>query len=218
MTNIYCLSGLGADERIFKNLAIDQANLIFLKWAPFSEDDDIPSYARKMAVLIPEVNPIILGLSFGGMVATEIALQMSVRQVFLISSAKGKQELGPMNWGLRFLISNNLIPYKLLKQPNQILFNRFGATTGEEKNILSEIVRDTDPRFLRWAFKAILRWQNTTIPPNLVQIHGTADKLIEPAQIHPHHWIDQGTHMMAYNRAKEINALIARHLHDINVA
>jgi pimeloyl-ACP methyl ester carboxylesterase len=212
MTNIYCISGLGADERIFKKLNIRGARLIYLPWVAFDKHDELPCYAQKMAAQIPEQNPVILGLSFGGMLATEIAKQQPTRKVFLVSSIKGRHEMPPVNGALRYLIEHDLIPYGLFKKPNKILFDRFGADTEEEKAMIAAIMKDTDPAFLGWAFKAILGWQNTTVPPGIIHIHGTADRILQPAFIDATYWLSCGTHMMVYDRADEVSALISNHL------
>ena len=212
MENIYCLSGLGADERIFKNLQISGANLIFLPWVAYDKHDEMSCYAQKMAAQIPEDNPTILGLSFGGMLATEIANQRKTKRVFLISSAKEKRELPEVNNTLKFLVKRNLLPYGLFKQPNKLLYSQFGADTEEEKKLLASIMEDTKSGFLSWAFKAILEWQNTTVPDNIIHIHGTDDKIIMPAYVDANYWIKEGSHMMIYNKASDINSIIGKHL------
>lgn len=212
MENIYCLSGLGADERIFKNLQIEGAKLIFLPWVPFDKYDEMSCYAQKMAAQIPEENPTILGLSFGGMLATEIANLRPTKRVFLISSAKGKRELPEVNNTLKFLVKKNLLPYGLFKQPNKLLYSQFGANTEEEKKVLASIMEDTKSDFLSWAFKVILEWQNATVPDNIIHIHGTEDKIIMPAYVDAHYWIKDGSHMMIYNKAADISAILEKHL------
>jgi pimeloyl-ACP methyl ester carboxylesterase len=212
MENIYCLSGLGADERIFKNLRIKGANLIFLPWVPYDKHDEMNCYAQKMAAQIPEKNPTILGLSFGGMLATEIANLQPTKRLFLISSAKSKSELPEVNNTLEFLVKRRLLPYGLFKQPNKILYSQFGATTEDEKKLLADIMEDTDSGFLGWAFKAILEWQSTKIPGNIIHLHGTDDKIIMPAFVDANYWIREGSHMMVYNKAEDISSIIDQHL------
>ena len=46
----------------------------------------------------------------------------------------------------------------------------------------------------------------------LVHIHGTADQILPPETIHEAHWIKGGEHIMIYNRADEVSALINEHL------
>ena len=74
MTTIHCISGLGADQRIFQKLQIPGAVLKPVPWPDFDKYDELACYAQKVAALIPEgPDEVILGLSFGGMLASEIA-------------------------------------------------------------------------------------------------------------------------------------------------
>lgn len=213
MKKIHCISGLGADERIFKNLSIPGVELVHVPWAPFDRHDELPCYAQKMSAQIKEKNPTIIGLSFGGMLSMEIAKLRQVDKIFAISTAKTKGELVQGTGGfLKFLILHEVIPASMFTAPNFVIANRFGAKTGKEKRLLADILMDTDPYFVKWAMKALLLWQNDVVPKQAIHIHGTADKIILPINIKPDHWIEGGTHMMVYNRADEINKIIAAHL------
>ena len=75
--NIYCISGLGADEKAFDRLKVNGYSLHHLKWIPPLANENLSSYARRKLNDIKENNPIILGLSFGGMIAIEMAKQIS---------------------------------------------------------------------------------------------------------------------------------------------
>ncbi len=210
MRTIYCISGLGADERIFKHLQIKNTVLKHLSWVDFDENETMETYAMKMAEQIAEKTPIILGLSFGGMLAVEIAKQKELTHTFLISSAKGKNELPDMSDILVFMIKSGIVPYSLFKQPNKILYQRFGATRQDEKEVLNAILKDTKTSYLRNAFRVILNWENTTIPNNITHIHGTHDRILQAEFITPDYWIKDGTHMMVWNRANEVAGIIEK--------
>jgi hypothetical protein len=211
--NIYCISGLGADERIFKRLSVKGANLVHVPWVPFDKHDEIPCYAQKMSSQIREKDPIVLGLSFGGMLAVEIGKIRHLDRVFAISTAKTKDELVQGTGGfLSLLIKYDVIPAPLYTMPNTFLLQRFGAKTAEEKKLLTDILYDTDPWFVKWAMRALLEWKSETFKENVFHIHGTADKIIMPGSIKPDFWIEGGTHMMIYNRAEEIGKIISENL------
>lgn len=212
MTNIYCISGLGADQRVFTKLSIPGAVLQPVHWVPFDKHDEIPCYAQKMSATIKEENPIILGLSFGGMIAAEIAKMRPVRQVFLVSSAKDRTELPPVSNLVKFLAHTHLLPVFIMKFPSSQIYERFGVETIEEKALLMDILKKTDNSFSQWAARAIIDWQSTTHTDNIIHIHGTADRMIPPELVRPTHWVQGGTHFMIYRRAAEVSALIAQHL------
>lgn len=212
MTNIYCISGLGADQRAFGKLSIPGAVLKPVDWVAFDKHDGISCYAQKMAATIPEDNPTILGLSFGGMVAAEIAKIRPVKQVFLVSSAKDATELPPVSNLVKFLAHARLLPVFIMKIPSNQVYNRFGVETEEEKALLMDILKKTDNSFSSWAARAMIDWHCTAHADNIIHIHGTADQMIVPQHIHPTHWVEGGTHFMIYRRADEVSRLIAQHL------
>jgi pimeloyl-ACP methyl ester carboxylesterase len=212
MQKIYCLSGLGADHRIFQNLDLPGYELVFVPWAGYEQRDDLQQYARKMSAQIEEEAPILTGVSFGGMLAAEIARIRPVKKVIVISSAKNASELPPANFFLRFLVRNGLIPVSLGKVPSRQIYDRFGVTTDVEKALLMSILQKTDNGFTKWALKAMLEWSTRDHMPHLFQLHGTVDKIISPQYIQPDHWIEGGTHFMIYQQAEEISALISSYL------
>lgn len=85
-----------------------------------------------------------------------------------------------------------------------------GARKAEEKRILAAVMHRADPAFTKWAIGALLHWQNSDIPPNVTHLHGTADRVIRPSNVHPDYWIQGGSHIMILNRAAEISELIGR--------
>ncbi len=216
MQKIYCLSGLGADERIFSNIKIDNAELIHLPWPAYDEHDEIPCYAQKMSSMIKDDNPILLGVSFGGMLAVEIAKMRAVKKVIIVSSAKTGSEIPHFGKFMKFVVMKQIVPASFYTWPNRFVLKLFGATTDTEKEMLKGVFTSSDGHLVRWAMKAIQLWRNTTYPEPIVHIHGDADKIITPQYIHANYWIKGGSHIMIYNRAAEINAIINKELSNVN--
>jgi len=213
MTNIYCLSGLGADEQIFRKLEINNARLIHLPWVEYSEQDDLPNYAKRMLQCINEENPIIMGVSFGGMLAIEIAKLVPVKRAILVSSAKGRKEVAHFGTIVKAIVVSEIAPAFVYKMPNKLLFERFGATTDDERELLRGIMKRSDGKFVRWAMKEIQLWKNDVVPDNVLHIHGTADQMILSQNVKPDYWIDGGSHMMVYSKAKEVSSIINNELY-----
>ena len=213
MPTIHCISGLGADQRMFQKLNIPGAELKPVLWPHFDKHDEMACYAQKVAAKIPEgPDEVILGLSFGGMLASEIARARPSAKVIIISSVKSPSELPPMAGWVKFLGRNGLMPVGIAKIPNKQILERFGADTEEEKKLMRAILDDTDNHFAKCALWAMIKWQATPPPAGIVHIHGTADAMILPDKIQPTHWVEGGKHIMVYSRAAEISALIAQHL------
>jgi esterase/lipase len=81
-TPIYILSGLGADERVFKKLDFTNYQVTFIQWEQ-TIGLSLKEYATLQLKQIKEPNPILIGLSFGGIIAIEIAQQISVKKLYL---------------------------------------------------------------------------------------------------------------------------------------
>ncbi|GAA4460700.1 hypothetical protein GCM10023093_03810 [Nemorincola caseinilytica] len=210
--NIYCISGLGADQRLFANLEIEGHTLVPLPWVPYDEDDTMAGYATKMFHTIPEADPIVMGLSFGGMLTVEMCKAHKVRHGILVSSAKTRKELG---YNISVLLAQSamdILPDSAFNTPFWFELFSLGSHTDEERKLLRQIISDYDPKFVQWCIKALLSWENTEAPANIWHIHGTADRVITPSSVKPDHWVKGGSHIMVYNRAAEVSAWIAEQL------
>lgn len=210
MSIIHCISGLGADATIFKNVSIKGHTISVLPFVSFDKHDDLECYAQKMAATITDPSPMIIGLSFGGMLATEIARTNPNANVVIVSSVRSSSDIPPVKPFLRDIINNGIIPSGLFSRPYKQVIERFGATTPEEIDLLKNIFKNSDGHFMKWAAKAIVNWRPQAPPANIYHIHGTADRIIPPTLIHPDAWIESGQHIMIYNRSKEINPIIQK--------
>lgn len=205
---VYFISGLGADEKVFGNLDLPGIEPVHLHWLPPSRNESIESYAKRMAARITEPDPVIVGLSFGGMLAVEIAKQIKVKKLILISSAKGKKEL-PVYFSLGKLIPiYKIIPLHVSSFTAPLFFYFSDIKTKEEKKIAKEMVNNSPKDFTRWAMHTIVNWTNETLPENTTHIHGTKDWLLPIWNIKADHRIEGGSHFMIFNKSKEISELL----------
>jgi len=215
MKKLYCISGLGADEKIFVKLKVSNAELVHIPWPEYDDYDELPCYAQKVSALIPDDDPIILGVSLGGMIGVEICKIRPVKKLILISSAKTKSEMPSYDGLFGKLIKSKVIPPFLYKTPNPVLYKKFGAETFDDEAMLNMILKASDGRFMKWAMRAIALWQNDTYNEPVAHIHGCEDRMILAENVHAHEWIDDGGHMMIYNRAEEVSKFVQRELDNI---
>ena len=73
--NLYFISGLGAEKRIFQNLVLPEVFKIhYIEWVAVSENETMESYCRRLSTQINQQEPFsIVGLSFGGVIAIEMS-------------------------------------------------------------------------------------------------------------------------------------------------
>ena len=94
--HIYFVPGLAASSRIFEYLKFpeDRFELHFLEWLlPISEKEKIEDYSKRMATLVTAEDPVLVGVSFGGIIVQEMSKHLNVKKIILISSLKNKHEL-----------------------------------------------------------------------------------------------------------------------------
>lgn len=206
---IYILSGLGADERAFGQMDFAGADVSFVKWVLPDRGESIEHYAGRLLPQITSPNPILIGLSFGGIVAIEMAKQIATEHVILIASVKTRNEI-PFYYRWAGMIGiQKLLPTHLLKTANFITNWFFGATSEPARALLKRILADTDPAFLKWAINQIVCWRNTASPARLTHIHGTADRILPIRFVTPDIRINNGGHFMTWEQSEEISRLIA---------
>lgn len=214
MGKIYCISGLGADHRFFGNLVLPGYELVPVPWVAADTNDTLATYAMKMYDSIHEAAPTIIGLSFGGMLATEIKRKVPAAKVMLVSSAKTIDEIGYDNFLFRAVSRTGLIPESWFVTPFPFILDLLGADTEAEKSEFRQMMASGDPAFVKWCVNSILHWENRVVPQGMFHIHGTADKVIWPTWVRPDVWIEGGSHIMIYNRADEVGAHILRNLRE----
>lgn len=211
--HIYCISGLGADFRIFEKLQIEHATLHPIHWEIPAADDTLASYARKLSTQIVHPNAIVLGVSFGGMLATEISKIIPVQKTIIVSSCKQRRELPMLLRAAGKMRLHKAVPYWLATKSKAINKFVFDTRSKAEELYLKQIMlKQSDHLFLKRAVHMILTWHATTAPENIIHIHGKKDRLLTPSGIQPTYWIEDGGHFMIWNLADEISNLIKQEL------
>jgi pimeloyl-ACP methyl ester carboxylesterase len=208
--HLYIFSGLGADERVFKNLHFEEFSTTFIRWIAPHNNESIEDYATRLLKQIDKPKPILIGLSFGGMMAVEVAKQIDVEKVILIASAKNRQEI-PFYYRLAgWLGIHKLLPISLMKRSNVFTNYFFGVKLTSDKQLLKQILIDTDPDFLKWAIDKIINWKNQTYPRELIHIHGTSDRILPYCLVSADIKIKSGGHLMTLNKALELNNVLEK--------
>jgi len=208
LKNIYFISGLGADKRAFSFLDLSFCNSIFIDWIKPVPSESLKQYALRLRETIPEAHPTLIGVSFGGMLVTEMAKADPQCRAIIISSAKSIENFPRYFKVPKYLPAYNLIPAQWLKKISLVFGGKLGARGELQRQTLKEIMTSTDPHFSKWAINALLHWDNTVVPGNLIHIHGSADRLLPCKKVNADYIIDGGTHLMIMNDHKQISTLL----------
>jgi pimeloyl-ACP methyl ester carboxylesterase len=214
MYQIYLIPGLGIDERIFINLNLDRRfSQTVIRWITPEPRETLPHYARRLAQQLPDTNNFVLvGLSFGGIMAIELAKFRQPALTIIISSIKTRDELPwyfkasgwlklpaflPVHWGKYFV-------------GLQTYF--FGAKTAQEAKLLHQIIQEINIPYLRWSLTQITNWTNTELIPGLVHLHGTHDRIFPVKYLRNYTAIANGEHLMILSQGPYLRTLIEAEL------
>lgn len=210
MRKVYYISGLGADERVFTNLKLENAECTYIKWEQPKYRESIQDYAKRLITQIDLNKKVTLvGVSFGGIVAQEIAQHIAVEKIYIISSVKSEKEYSNELKLVRLTKIHKIVPSFLLKKMNLITGDYyFSIKSKEESKLLKSIIHDTDNNFLVWAINEIMKWKKQETKVELIHIHGDDDKIFTKRKVNNVIWVKGGGHFMVLNKAEEISEII----------
>ncbi len=210
LPQIFFFTGLGADERAFSNLIIKTPlQQIHVSWLKPKKQEPLTVYSRRLIEKYKmKDGDVLIGLSFGGLVVTEINKLIKPALSILISSASTRKEL-PLIYRIAGLINlHYLIPESLLNKPNRLRYYLFSLKDTAQKKLFDEIVSNADPDFVQWAIDKIVHWKNSERPENLFKIHGTSDRIIPIHKSSSDFIIKGGSHFLTWENAEEVSAII----------
>lgn len=212
LPRIFFFPGLGADKRAFSNLKIKTSlQQIPIDWLKPEKRESLTAYCRQLTEKY-RINDgdVLVGLSFGGLVVTEINKFIRPALSILISSASTRKELPLIYRIAGGLNLHQLIPKSALNKPNRLKYYLFSLNKPEQRNLFNEIITDADPDFVRWAVDKIVHWQNRKRPENLFKINGTADRIMPIHKASTDFVIKDGSHFLTWENAEDVAAIIRR--------
>jgi len=216
--NVYLISGLGADRKAFSRLTFPEGYRVFaLDWNEPDQDETLEHYAWRMSASITPHEPFILvGLSFGGIVAIEISRWLQPKKIFLISSIACRSQLPQKYRIMGALGIHRSFFLRWIKSGNAWVHYYFGVRSGRIQHYLDERIQQTSLNYLRWSLEAILNWKEEKKNALIYQIHGTRDRIFPVRLVQAEKIIPGGGHFMVLTHAKSISACIFRELEGIS--
>lgn len=209
--HIYFVPGLGASSKIFEFLKFpeDTFELHFIEWlVPTSENEKLEDYSKRMVASIKESNPILVGVSFGGIMVQEMAKHISVEKIVLISSVKCRNELPKRLKLIQKSGIYKLFPAKAITSIEKFSKYAFGDFAKKRIELYKQYLSVRNEHYLHWAIYNVLHWQQIEAPKNLIHIHGTNDHVFPIKHIKNCTKIENATHIMILTKAKTISKII----------
>lgn len=215
MISVVFIPGLGADERLFKFIKLQNCEVQFVKWEKPQKNELWISYLNKIKSRITLAEPILIGVSLGGIVAMELREMMPVQKTILVSSIKNKFERPPYFNFIKKIRLNEKISAQQLKKASGIIKPLISDMSNKKAlKLFSEMVKDADDDFISWGISQVLNWQKETYnPEKLIHIHGTRDIVFPLHYIkHCNYKIKGGSHDMIMSKPEEINEILNREI------
>ena len=205
---------MGVNERLFRNLKLNNCNIHHIKWETPFKNESLSDYAMRLSKQIDSTKPFVLiGVSFGGMCCVEISKQLNPIKTFIISSNKFHNEL-PLKLSFwRVIPIYRLFRDGFYKNAVMLAKRQFGVVTEEQKINFRKMLDDAPENYYNGAVHCIVKWRNEIRPENLIHIHGTIDKVLPFRKIKGcDYTIKGGTHFMIVNKGEEISEIINKEL------
>jgi pimeloyl-ACP methyl ester carboxylesterase len=206
MNKIYLIPGLGADYRIYQHIDLQGYDVVNISWIEPEKKDTLSTYAQRLIdhyAIVPQ--SIVIGNSLGGMLTMEIAKKIELNKAILISSIKTAEEAPRSFKWYSYLPLYRLLPKEWLPSMGFVVRKVMGKMSKHHQELFTSMLKSTSPKFVKWALGAILHWDNQIIPKNVYHITGDRDKIFPYKRIKGATIIKGGTHIMIFNKAKQIN-------------
>ena len=208
-TVIYLLPGQGADCRLFSKIDFPY-DTVHLEFPIPDKKTTLREYAYSF---IPRIDTscdfILIGVSLGGMISSELADTLSPSKVIVISGAKERNELPGRYRFQKYVPLNHLVPAKTTRWGAKVLAPRVEPERKEDP-IFSSMLMAKDPVYLKRSVNMVIDWDKQGYDSSIVHIHGDKDHTLPIRNIKYDYLVLGGTHMMVYIRGKEVSDLINR--------
>ena len=215
---VYLMPGLAASTAIFERIALpeDTFEIHLLEWEIPLDKETLADYAKRIAAKIKRPNPVLIGVSFGGILVQEMAKFMDVRKVIIISSVKSNLEFPRRLKIAKTTKAYKLIPMSLILNIESLAKFSFGEKVNQRLKLYERFLSVRDIGYLNWAVEQVVLWDRTVIDESVIHIHGDMDDVFPIKNIKNCTVVKGGTHVMILNKYKWLNENLPSIILDTN--
>jgi pimeloyl-ACP methyl ester carboxylesterase len=208
---LFLFPGLGADGRVFARQQSLPYEIISPPWIEPEEDETLSEYTRRMAAGIDWPRRFVLGgVSFGGMVALEMARHLHPAGLVLIASRTVSRSRA-----VPLFVANALIqarpdrPVESVEDIPRRLREVYADFPDDEKLLFADMLAKEPVERMRRFARMVAPWRGVErIPCPRVVIHGADDKVIPPDLTEPDVLITGAGHLVNWTHADQVNQAI----------
>lgn len=204
---VYFMPGLAASPAIFERISLSSTEfeMVLLEWEISLDNESLPEYAKRISAKIKHENPVLIGVSFGGILVQEMAQWMETRKVIIISSVKSNLEFPRRMRIAKTTKAYKLIPMHLLLNIESLAKFSFGDKITQRLKLYEKFLSVRDKRYLDWAIEQVILWDRTVVDEKVIHIHGDADEVFPIKYIKKCIVVKGGTHIMILNKFRWLN-------------
>lgn len=209
---VYLMPGLAASTAIFERIALpeDVFEIHLLEWEIPLDKESLADYAKRITVKIKHPNPVLIGVSFGGILVQEMAKYVEAQKVIVISSVRSNAEFPRRMKIAKTTKAYKLIPMKLIANIESLAKFSFGEKVNQRLKLYEKFLSVRDIRYLNWAVEQVILWNRTVVDENVIHIHGDMDDVFPMKYIKNCIVVKGGTHIMILNKYKWLNENLPR--------
>lgn len=204
---VYFMPGLAASPAIFERIKLDESvfETCLLEWEIPHPKEPLSDYALRISKKIKHENPVLIGVSFGGILVQEIAKHIQTRKVIIISSVRSNVEFPRRMKIGKKTKAYKLIPMKLILNIESLAKYSFGEKVNKRIKLYEKFLAVRDLNYLQWAVESVILWDRNAVDENVIHIHGDKDEVFPIKYINSCIVVKGGTHIMILNKYKWLN-------------
>jgi predicted esterase YcpF (UPF0227 family) len=205
--HVYFMPGMAANPSIFENIKLpeQQFQMHLLEWIIPDKNETLQDYAKRITTKIEHQNPVLIGVSFGGILVQEMCKLIECKKVIVISSVKSKHELPKRLKVLKVTKAYKILPTQLIANIDHLAKFVFGKTINKRIELYQKYLSVRDKSYLDWAIKQIIFWEQEHPDPKTIFIQGDNDLVFPHTCQRNCIVIKGGTHIMIINKFKWFN-------------
>lgn len=211
--HVYFMPGMAASSTIFERIELpkDKFEIHLLEWVLPLDKETLHEYAERIALEIKHENPILIGVSFGGVLVQEMGKIVNAKKVIIISSVKSNAEFPRRMKLAKTIKAYKVFPTGWAQNVEFLAKLPFGqGKMNQRLKLYEKFLSMRDKKYLDWALEKIILWDRAEADENVIHIHGDADEVFPPKNIKNFIPIKGGTHIMIINKFKWLNDNLPR--------
>ena len=200
------LPGLNGDPRVYAPQVAAFGGATVVRWLPPSSRPSLDGYARRLADSLDRTAPcVVVGVSFGGIVAQHLCRYVNARRCVLIASSGTAAGLPrpvrlarPLTAPLPALVVDVavVVGWAVAAAALPGVRRRVGRLTPEQAT------------FERWAVRQLLTWHPPSPACPTVRIHGDRDRVFPAGGAGADSLIRGGGHLLTLRWPDAVNAVV----------